>query len=79
MGSTADISLKQIIQRRIVYCQNDNNQELQFVNETNNGKNSRFDDDFENKIFGNDDALDKNVISDSGHTMLNKLVAGGGV
>jgi predicted DNA-binding helix-hairpin-helix protein len=35
--------------------------------------------DFENKIFGNDDALDKNVISDSGHTMLNKLVAGGGV
>lgn len=32
MGSTADISLKQIIQRRIVYCQNDNNQELQFVN-----------------------------------------------
>ena len=35
--------------------------------------------DFENKIFGNDDALDKNVISDSGHTMINKLVAGGGV
>ncbi len=32
MGSTADISLKQIIQRRIAYCQNDNNQELQFVN-----------------------------------------------